>query len=154
MPICCGFTDPTQYWSSRTSSAVFHFSLKFVISLTQNVLLYSQTFAQLKRDCHWLILGHMALTKIKSWYITVRHQSMMERVLKLNWIQFFFVCEHKNTNTKPQTKKQRFLNGYPRRETAASHSCKCCVTQKLRNSTKTKSPFEAKICLKISFQLL
>ena len=37
-------------------------------------------------------------------------------------------------------------------------SCKCCVTQKLRNSSvlyyKTKNPFEAKICLKISFQLL
>ena len=25
-------------------------------------LLYSQTFTQLNRDCHWLILGHMALT--------------------------------------------------------------------------------------------
>ena len=36
-----GFTDPTQYRSSRTSSAVFPFSLKFVIRLTQNVLLYS-----------------------------------------------------------------------------------------------------------------
>ena len=27
--------------------------------------LYSYTFTQLNRDCHWLILGHMALTKIK-----------------------------------------------------------------------------------------
>ena len=37
-------------------------------------------------------------------------------------------------------------------------SCKCRVTQKLRNSSvlyhKTKKPFEAKICMKISFQLL
>ena len=37
-------------------------------------------------------------------------------------------------------------------------SCKCHVTQKLRNSNvlyhKTKNPFEAKICMKISFQLL
>ena len=37
-------------------------------------------------------------------------------------------------------------------------SCKCRVTQNLRNSSilyhKTKNPFEAKICTKISFQLL
>ena len=28
-------------------------------------LLYSKTFTQLNGNCHWLILGHMALTKIK-----------------------------------------------------------------------------------------
>ena len=35
-------------------------------------------------------------------------------------------------------------------------SCKCCVTQKLSSVLyyKTKNPFEGKICLKISFQLL
>ena len=37
-------------------------------------------------------------------------------------------------------------------------SCKCWVTQKLRNSSvvhhRTKSPFGAKICVNISFQLL
>ena len=37
-------------------------------------------------------------------------------------------------------------------------SCKCRVTQMLRNSSvlhhKTKNPLEAKICMKISFQLL
>ena len=37
-------------------------------------------------------------------------------------------------------------------------SCKCCVTQKIRNSSvvhhRTKSPFGAKICVNISFQLL
>ena len=138
MPICCGFTDPTQR-SSRTSSAVFHFSLK----IHKIYHLYSWTFAQLKRDCHRLILGHMALTKIKSWYITARDQSMMERVSKLNWIQFFFVGEHKNTNTKPQTKKQRFLK--------LSQKSKSAISALYY---KTKSPFEAKICLKISFQLL
>ena len=52
--------------------------------------LYSQTFTQLNRDCHLLILGHMALTKIKcipiyfsrivpsSGFITARDQSMVE----------------------------------------------------------------------------
>ena len=29
------------------------------------VLLYSYTFTQLNRDSYWLILGHMALTKIQ-----------------------------------------------------------------------------------------
>ena len=37
-------------------------------------------------------------------------------------------------------------------------SCKYHVTQKLKNSSvlyrKTKNPYEAKICIKISFQLL
>ena len=37
-------------------------------------------------------------------------------------------------------------------------TCKCRVTQKLRNSSvlyhKTKNTFEAEICMKISFQLL
>ena len=36
--------------------------------------------------------------------------------------------------------------------------CKCCVTQKLRNSNivyhKTKNPFGAKFCINVSFQLL
>ena len=63
--------------------------------LSQYLLLYSQTFTQLNRDFHWLILGHMALTKIKciqivihlsdtfeqfvpvSRYITARDQSMV-----------------------------------------------------------------------------
>ena len=31
----------------------------------QESLLYSETFTQLNRDCHWLFLGHLALTKIK-----------------------------------------------------------------------------------------
>ena len=57
----------------------------------QLILLYSQTFTQLNRDCHWLILGHVALTEIKcipisdtlnniprSGYITARDQSMVE----------------------------------------------------------------------------
>ena len=37
------------------------------VSKTVNIrmLLYSWTFTQLNRDCHWLILGHVALTKIK-----------------------------------------------------------------------------------------
>ena len=38
------------------------------------------------------------------------------------------------------------------------HRSLCRVTQKLRNSSvlydKAKDPFEAKICMKISFQLL
>ena len=32
----------------------------------QQTLLYSLTFTQLNRYFHWLILGHVALTKIKS----------------------------------------------------------------------------------------
>ena len=42
-----------------------------------------ETFTQLNMDCHWLILGHVALTKIKcipirSGYITAHNQSMVE----------------------------------------------------------------------------
>ena len=33
--------------------------------LPNYVVIYSQNFTQLNRDCHWLILGHVALTKIK-----------------------------------------------------------------------------------------
>ena len=54
------------------------------------VNLYSWTFTQLNRDYHWLILGHMALTKIRcipiylsrivpsSGFITARDKSMVE----------------------------------------------------------------------------
>ena len=42
--------------------------------------------------------------------------------------------------------------------TAARPSCECHVTQQLRNSSvlyhQTKNPFKAKICMKISFQLI
>ena len=31
-----------------------------------------KTFTQLNRDCHWLILGHVALTKIKRIAIVMR----------------------------------------------------------------------------------
>ena len=56
----------------------------------QGTLLYSENFTQLNRDCHWLILGHVALTKIKCipivihskvpplGNITARVQSMVE----------------------------------------------------------------------------
>ena len=49
-----------------------------------------------------------------------------------------------------ETKKCSLVEDWPQH--------KCCITQKLRNSSvlyyKTQNPFEAKICLKISFQLL
>ena len=86
-------------------------------------LLYSQTFTQLNRDCHWLILGHVALTKIKCIPIVI-HEAMhpardtLQYVIKAWWKVsdrrrekptlpvFFFVNEHNNTNTKPQANKQ------------------------------------------------
>ena len=48
----------------------------------------------------------------RSGYITAREQSMVESGVTeggKNTAIFFFVNEHKNTNKKPQTKKQRFL---------------------------------------------
>ena len=48
----------------------------------------------------------------RSGYITARDQSMVESgVTEGRKPQpiFFFVNEHKNTNRKPQAKKQRFL---------------------------------------------
>ena len=52
------------------------------------------------------------------------------------------------------TEKNRFSNLHDNYRL----SCKCRVTQKLRNSSllyhKTKNPFVVKICIKISFQLL
>ena len=57
----------------------------------KRTMLYSSTFTQLNKECHWLILDHMALTKIKCipivihqamyparGYITVRDQGMAE----------------------------------------------------------------------------
>ena len=47
----------------------------------------------------------------RSGYITARDQGMVESGVTeggKNTAVFFFVNEH-NTNTKPQTKKQRFL---------------------------------------------
>ena len=48
----------------------------------------------------------------RSGYIAARDQSMVESGVTeggKNTASFFFVNEHKNTNKKPQTKKQRFL---------------------------------------------
>ena len=48
----------------------------------------------------------------RSGYITAREQSMVESDVTeggKNTASFFFVNEQKNTNKKPQTKKQRFL---------------------------------------------
>ena len=39
-------------------------------TVTQIVIF--KTFTQLNRDCHWLILGHVALTKIKRIAIVIR----------------------------------------------------------------------------------
>ena len=91
-------------------------------------------FTQLNRDCHRLILGHVALTKIKcipiviylsrivssSGFITARDQSMVGigvteggKTLPV----FFFVNEHNNihnnTNMKPQAKKQKIFKVIP-----------------------------------------
>ena len=54
----------------------------------QLALLYSYTFTQLNRDCHWLILGHMAWTNwsnvSRTWYTRLgKHQDSKEN--KTNW---------------------------------------------------------------------
>ena len=92
-------------------------------------------FTQLNRDCHRLILGHVALTKIKcipiviylsrivssSGFITARDQSMVGigvteggKTLPV----FFFLNEQStvnNTNMKPEAKKQRFSKSSKKR---------------------------------------
>ena len=73
-----------------------------------------------------MILGHMALAKIKCTpiviilaivsrlgYITASDQSMVESGVteggkNTSSLVFFIVNEHDNTNMKPQAKKQRF----------------------------------------------
>ena len=92
----------------------------------QKALLYSLTFIQLKRDCQWLIPGHVALTKIKcipivihlskplSGYIRARDQSMVESgvtedVKNTACFFFFFSVNEHNTNIKRQAEKERFL---------------------------------------------
>ena len=54
-----------------------------------NILIFL-TFTQLNRDCHWLILGHVALTKIKCIPIVI-YQAMyparatLQHVIKAWW---------------------------------------------------------------------
>ena len=40
------------------------------------LFLYPLTFTQLNRDCNWLILGHMALTKIKCITIVIHYSKL------------------------------------------------------------------------------
>ena len=73
----------------------YHWNLMVLLSVQKEVmfeneqqwLLYSQPLTLLSRDCHWLIPGHVALTKIKcipieylypTWDTTTYAQSMME----------------------------------------------------------------------------
>ena len=91
----------------------------------RTILLYSWTFTLLNRDCHWLILGHMALTKIKCIPIVINQVMYPARdtlhVIKAWWKVawqkagktvpvFFFANEPNNTNMKPQAKKQQLLD--------------------------------------------
>ena len=60
---------------------IFH--LKFIclrrMHEVQWLLLYSSTFSQLNADCHWLILGHMAFTKIKCISIVINLSNREEK---------------------------------------------------------------------------
>ena len=68
---------------------------------------------------HWLILGHVALTKLKcipiaTLYSTCsKHGGKWRDTRREKHCQilpiFFFLNGHNNTKTKPQSKKQRFL---------------------------------------------
>ena len=103
----------------------------------QRVLLYSQTFTQLNRDCHCLIVGHVALTEIKCIPIVIdqvmyplglHYKTRLKHgrkwcdrrrekhcQLSFSWM---------NTTTWPQTRilnlKSNDFSSHPRRETAAS----------------------------------
>ena len=76
----------TVSWFSFILGSNFIFrSFKLII-----IKLYSQTFTQLNRECHWLILGHVALTKIKCILIVI-HQAMypawatLQHMIKAWW---------------------------------------------------------------------
>ena len=73
--------------------AIFHHALITCCNVSRAgyiAQLYSQTFTQLDRDCHWLILGHVALTKIKCIPIVI-HEAMqpardtLQHVIKAWW---------------------------------------------------------------------
>ena len=91
-------------------------------------------FTQLNRDCHWLILGHVAMTKLKcipivisnvpnvprSGYITARDHSMVESGVTLGEKNTARSCQFSSSSsalmdTTTQTrnlklsKKQRYL---------------------------------------------
>ena len=90
-------------------------------------MLYFKTFTQLNRDSHWLILGHMALTKIMMYpdHDTLRNVPardtswhVIKAWWKVKWQKkgktlpvFFFMNEHNNTNTRK--KKATILKVIP-----------------------------------------
>ena len=52
------------------------------------ILLYSKTFIQLNGGCHWLIPGHVALTKIKCIPIVIHHSV----VLRIKFVLSLIMC--------------------------------------------------------------
>ena len=67
---------------------LFYITYVMLYNIYHVMLLYSYTFTQLNRDCHWLILGHMAWTNwwnvSRTWHIRLgKHQDSKEN--KTNW---------------------------------------------------------------------